>query len=332
MDLFKNAKRTNELLEKADVVKALDKADEILEKAGKANEELLLLLRKRFIDIPYKVQKVKTKGITFGSDYYKEIYYPVLEEPEGFMKEDEKYQLFGNSVFHDYTLKDGKGRKIKIGEKAKLKPELSAIYQSVRGGIYLKNGVDIILETITYEIDILDRCYELSRKIPYQSMLEQIGAPDETLKVDLSFLEKENEANEEAYKQFINGLDVMKMLPSLKDMYKFDGRKFKISLLKKNSEDDKNNLEDTLRIEIKHGIKEVTLVLENERLVVNLNKNVVVKTISIFFVYMGEYVEEVEKENRVDQKEYEYSKLLEEEKWKTGITLQEVIAILKCDD
>ena len=82
------------------------KVKEVREKVKQEEKELRESLYSKFVNLPYQLKEVEAD---YDSEYYSpidstiEVYYPILNTPEGFKKEDEKfYREYSNCINHEY--------------------------------------------------------------------------------------------------------------------------------------------------------------------------------------------------------------------------------------
>lgn len=159
------------------------------EELSQTEEDLISSLERDIINVTYDVQKIRIDD--------EEVYYPVLQYPNGFTKEKETFEKTKHMdvVFHNYTLKNANGSKLAICEKASLYCELA----QKENGILVCNNY--ATGNVDYTIEI-----EGGSKFTYHRIFEEdIIKQGKTEKFILkdNFFDKENYQNEKSFKRFL---------------------------------------------------------------------------------------------------------------------------------
>ena len=293
MDLFKQAKETEELIKRA----------------AEAKKKLMAELERNLLALPYNMQIVEAN--------YKErlgierkdikVYYPVLEVPQGFTKENEEfYRNYANCVMHEYDLKDERERSIHIEEKVTFDNEL---YRSKKGVILIEKN-HISLPKVNYNISISGKIFSFTRNLFYKDMLEQILKEDKIVIYARDYYNKKYETAEKEYEEFLEELGATTTCPTLEEMYEARQENFLIAPnIRANIEIRENSIGDFIR-------------LENSKVTVRLDD---VNTVSVTIEVQPYLNETIELESR----EYNYFKQTEKEKWEKGITVEEAIELIE---
>lgn len=169
------------------------------EKLTQMEKELISSLEKQIVQLKYELQKIpvlKTGSPTDNVKYF-DVYYPVLQYPITYTKENEVFYTEKNLdvVFHDYTLRDTYERTLKIREKASLYQELK---QEEKGILVCNNYV---AGNVEYVIKIRDdRQYKFYRK--FEEDIADQGEDDLFVLKD-NFFDNENTQNENAFRRFL---------------------------------------------------------------------------------------------------------------------------------
>lgn len=186
----------------------VEEAKRINKEAYRINKELGTILSKQLIELPYKMEKVEVAYE--NGEQKEEVYYPVLELPEGFTKENEVfYREYVANVAHEYTLKDNKGKDIKIKEVSQI--TCKPYSRLAIGEILLK--FNITSRNICYIVDICDKQYKFARELKSIDMLGQIMDINEVAKYssnDTSYIEAEK-AYEEFCKRFGDNTEIISL-------------------------------------------------------------------------------------------------------------------------
>ena len=302
MDLFEKTKELSELIEKA----------------NKLLGDLEATIRQQFVELPYKIKKVEVcypdriGYCPYGTESNKKIkvYYPILEQPQGFEKEKEEfYRKFANAIVHEYTLTDKEGRKIKIEEettftdKVTFKPKHR--YFKNEQYVELKCG-NIASERIEYKIAIEEKKYSMVRNIRDTDMIEQIISPNEIASDSTITFSKAME--EERFQRYMEKIGATQNIPSLEELSKHQQGEIKIS--------------DVITVKVainKEHIKQ-KVYLEAENFDVSLIAQEAVKYSFEITPYVGGDI-------KLETQTYEYCSI-PEERWEKGITVSEAIGII----
>ncbi len=203
-----------------DVLKKVEEYEQVNKKARKLEEELSENLWKQFIDLPFKMQKIeiqessawRIKEVKEVKGVWQNVYYPELDVPEGYKKEEKYVKLLENGIKHQYTLKDKEGRKIIILENATYD---NCIIHTIKGRIEVP--FSIAGKRITYEISISNTKYTFKRDFEYTDMFLIIsGKEEEKAKYNIH-LNTYSEINKK-YEEFLLALGLSKETTSLGDI------------------------------------------------------------------------------------------------------------------
>lgn len=303
MDLFKQAKETENLFFRAE----------------EAAEKLRIELERKFVMLPYNMEMVEIKEWKDAHpEIYKEkVHFPILEQPEGFIKEDEEFyeNIHQDQVVHQYTLKDKEGRKIKVEENASLESSnlinfRKGIQSKYSPYIRLKMDDKIILETIQYKIKIGEREYSISRTFSHKDMVEEIISPDEIAKPS-SMIKDVNAVEERKFQLFMRKIGATQNITSLEDLSKSQQKEIRISDV------------ITLKVAITdEPIKSVYLGAKNFEVFLTAQKTV--KRYFKITPYVGG-------DMKLETQTYVYCDN-SEERWEKGITVSEAIEIITRKD
>ena len=293
MDLFKQAKETEELIKRA----------------AEAKKKLMAELERNLLALSYNMQIVEANYKERLGKERKDIkvYYPVLEVPQGFTKENEEfYRNLANCVMHEYDLKDERERSIHIEEKVTFDIEL---YRSKKGVILMKEN-HISLPKVNYNISISGKIFSFIRNLFYKDMLEQILKEDKIVKYARDYYNKTYETAEKKYEGFLEELGATITCPTLEEMYEARQENFLIAPnIRANIEIREDRIDNFIR-------------LENSKVTVRLDD---VNTVSVTIEVQPYLNETIELESR----EYNYFKQTEKEKWEKGITVEEAIELIE---
>lgn len=291
-----------------DLFKKVKEVSELVEKANKAKEELMSLITSQFVQLPYKMQMIEAdyKEHINEKQNIIRVYYPVLDVPTGFVKENEKfYREYANCVMHEYTLKDEEGREVLIQEHGTF---VKSMYKSDKGIIELEDY--IASESIKYWITISAKRYNFVRKILYKDMLEQILGIDKTARIKGSYYSKIYQNAEAAYEKFLKELGATNKLPTLEELYESKQNEIQITQ------------EIKAKLEMCSNRRTDSIWLENPKFSVRLNNLNTLHVLVEIQPYLNEAI-------KLEKRRYEYFKLKNEEKLQEGITLEEAIKIIE---
>lgn len=213
---------------------------ELIEKANKLLGDLEASIRQQFVELPYKIEKVEVcypdriEYCPYGAEGNKKIkvYYPILEQPQGFEKEKEEfYRKFANVIVHEYTLMDKEGRKIKIEEettftdKVTFKPKHRYFKNEQYIGLNCSN---IASERIEYKIEIEEKEYSIARNILHTDMIEQIISPNE-IATTISSITDLNAVEERKFQLFMRKIGATQNITSLDELRRHQQGEIKVS-------------------------------------------------------------------------------------------------------
>lgn len=290
-----------------DLFEKVKEVSELVEKANKAKEELMSMLKIQFLNFPYQMKIIEAgyDEHPYGNQSIIKVYYPVLDVPTGFVKEDETfYREFANCIKHEYTLKDEEGRKVQIEEHGTFDHK---VHKSAKGAVELRNC--IISPEIKYGISISGERYNFVRKILYKDMLEQILEVDRTARYKENYYSEQYKSEEEKYEQFLKKLGATNKLPTLEELYESKQNEIQITP------------EIKANVNIQYEEKYSCVWLNNPKFDVRLDNIPHHKIIIELCPYLGGNI-------KLEQQKYRYDKLLNEEKLREGITLEEAIKII----
>lgn len=181
------------------------------EKANRLAKELKANLLKQFVELPYEIKKVEANyERTYSEDRdVIAVYYPILNTPEGYKKEEEKfYREYLNCINHEYTLIDEEGRKVTIWEQAIFE---RLVYYSRKAYMNLKF---YIAQSIEFKIEILGETYSFKKRLKKELIKEVIGKNDVLTYNDGN----EYDIQEKKYNKFLKLLDSTKNVPTLREL------------------------------------------------------------------------------------------------------------------
>ena len=292
---------------------------ELIEKANKLLGDLEASIRQQFVELPYKMTKVEAcypdriELCPYGAEGNKKIkvYYPILEQPQGFEKEKEEfYRKCANGIVHEYTLTDKEGRKIKIEEettftdKVTFKPKHR--YFKNEQYIGLKCG-NIASERIEYKIEIEEKEYSIARNILHTDMIEQIISPNEIATI-ISSITDLNAVEERKFQLFMRKIGVTQNITSLDELRRHQQGEIKVSDV------------ITLKVAINTEPIKQKLCLAAENFYVSLIAQEAVN-------YSFEITPYVGGDMKLETQNYTYCDI-SEGRWKKGITVSEAIGII----
>lgn len=279
--------------------------EKIKENAERRYEELRKNLRSQFIDIPYQLKEIEAKR-EYDTDPIK-VYYPILDTPEGFVKEDEKfYRKYANCVIHEYTLIDKDGKKATILEELPFNRSFDDNKK-----YWLQLGFNISSSSIEYIINISGKKYKFARKIELDILIKQVIGENDVAKYDGTYRGHEYEEEEGKYIKFLEGLSRTKEIVPLKELAK--GSKTKIEI----SETFSANVESSECVR-----NAETIWLENGMYRIGLyDVKYFVRTVKIKPYYNNSI--------KLEEVEFEYIEIENEEELRKGKTLNELFEMLQ---
>lgn len=155
-----------------DLLKMVEELVELKEKARQTEYDLMEKLRNLFVNLQFEMKQEKIQERSAWGTPQEElenVYYPVLNVPTGFIKEDEKYvRNCANALNHTYILKDEAGMEVYIDEYAIYRWYIS----NSKGVIKLP---DNMVKSVTYKIAICNETYKFKREFEYEDMLQKIS-------------------------------------------------------------------------------------------------------------------------------------------------------------
>ena len=155
-----------------DLLKMVAELVELKEKVRQTEYNLMEKLRNLFVNLQFEMKQEKIQewsGWGTPEEKLEKVYYPVLEVPKGFVKEDEKYvRNCANALNHTYILKDEAGTEVYINEYAVYRWHIS----NSNGVIRLPSNM---VEFVTYKITICSETYKFKREFEYEDMLQKIS-------------------------------------------------------------------------------------------------------------------------------------------------------------
>ena len=283
-----------DLFEKAVVI------EKIKENAERRYEELRKDLRSQ-----YQLKEIEAKR-EYDTDPIK-VYYPILDTPEGFVKEDEKfYRKYANCVMHEYTLIDKDGKKATILEEL---PFNGSFDDNKK--YWLQLGFNISSSSIKYLINISGKKYKFAKKIKLNILIKQVIGENDVAKYYSTYRGREYEKEEAKYIKFLEGLSRTKEIVPLRELAK--GSKTKIEI----SETFSANVESSVCVR-----NAETIWLENGMYRIGLyDVKYFKKTVKIKPYYNNSI--------ELAEVEFEYIEIENEEELRKGKTLDELFEMLQ---
>lgn len=158
-----------------ELLKMVEECKKINEEARKVTEDLKTSLRNQFVDLRFEIKLVeieeRSSFCRSGKDRLDTVYYPILEVPKGYIKENEKYvRECLNALNHIYTLKDETGTQVEIEEHAIYQKDM---YNTTKGRITIR-PFNMVSKIISYKIKVSGETYKFERKYEYEAMLQMI--------------------------------------------------------------------------------------------------------------------------------------------------------------
>ncbi len=279
------------------------------EKEIELQQEIETELLEKFVNLLYEVKEVEAD---YNSDYYSpsdrtiKVYYPILNTPEGFEKENEIfYRQYSNCINHEYTLKDSKKRKVTILEHAIIK---SSIYESEKAYMRLKFNVPSV--NIKIKITISDKVYRLERTINHKQLIKQIIGENDIVAYRGYWAKDVYNENEKKYDKFLKDLGETEEVPKLKELAKANSTKIQIT-------DSISAIVEARVIETKSNIW-----LENNMYSVRL-ENMPTYSVTIKIKpYLNKFIE-------LAEQRFDYEELKNVDELRKGKTLDEIIELLE---
>lgn len=206
-----------------DVFEKIEETIKIRKKANQSEADLKSFLSKSLISVPFKIQEVELcNKSSFGYD----VYYPILDVPEEFKKEGEKFSINNiHHIVHIYILKNKEGKEIRIEEFANYKRSLCNI---LVGNIFFNFA---IIEHIEYHIYVDNYHYKYERNFDEYENIKAIIDMDEKATVDESSMEIEHkyQVAEKEYEEFLNKLNKERKITTLKEIVSSNQTQIEIS-------------------------------------------------------------------------------------------------------
>lgn len=293
MDLFENAVEVKQLSERVINLKR-QLVDNLLEK---------------FVKLPYEVKEVDAD---YDSEYYSptdrtiKVYYPILNTPEGFKKENEKfYREYSNCINHEYTLTDLQGRKVIIWEQVIFN---SNVYISKIANMSLNFNVPS--PNIELKITISGEEYRLKRLVNQKQMIKEIIGKDDIAKYIGFGVEDEYSYQEGKYNKLLETLGKTKEVPTLKELANGNVTKIEIT--------------DSITAIVEARVNETSdfIWLKNSMYnVAFVNKLKYSVTIKIK-PYLNETI-------KLEEQRFEYDELENEDELRKGKTFDELVQLLE---
>lgn len=294
-----------------DLLKKEQEVKEAKEKANQLERELINSLRSQFVDLPYELKEIEAdyEGVMFEGKK-KKVYYPILNIPEGYKKENERfYREYVNGIKHEYTLVDEEGEKVTILEYAPFENDL---YEDESENTHMRLDFYITRELIEYHISMFVEEYTLKRKFNKKQLLNEIIGKENIVRYEDHLRGKEYSQTEEEYQKFLKDLGIKYEPPTLKVMAKNVGEtKFKIT--------------ESISVVISKEIEEEyyhCIWLNNPKYSVRLDNVKYYKTTIKVKPYFNNTIEMAERE-------FCYAELENEEELRKGKTLDEIIELLE---
>lgn len=158
-----------------DAFEKLQELEEASKKVKKLDNELKTILISQFINLSYEIKKVEAnyKENNMSNSDTIQVYYPILNVPNGFVKENERfyrlYDPYKTYIQYEYNLLGREKRELVVSEKVKL----NQIF------IKLKEDSNIIhvyttLANIEVCINIGGRNYTFYRKANHEQLMREI--------------------------------------------------------------------------------------------------------------------------------------------------------------
>lgn len=194
------------------------------EKANRLMKELKDNLLNQFVELPYEIKEVKVNYPSRAADDkdgMQKVYYPILDTPKEFKKEDEKfYREYINCINHEYTLIGEEGRIVTIQEHAMFEND---VYSSKKAFMRLDF---YIVENIEFNIKILGENYSLEKSFNLKELIKKIIGPDDV--ASFSSLKIYDEQRKK-YNEFLKDLGRTRRVPTLKKLANADKTEFQIT-------------------------------------------------------------------------------------------------------
>ena len=288
--------------------------EETRKKAKQMEKELMDSLRSQFVNLPYDVKEVEADYESYynSSDRRIKVYYPILNTPEGFKKEEEKfYREYANCINHEYTLIDGEGRKIKILEHAIF---TCNIYETKKA--HMRLDFYVTRESIEYNISMFLKEYTLKRNFNYKQLLNEIIGKENSVRYKDCFKDcftrKPYSQIEKEYQKFLKDLGIKYDPPTLKVMAKTVG-------------ETESKITESISVVISKEIDENyyhCIWLNNPKYSVRLDDVKYYKTTIKVKPYLNNTI-------KMEEREFCYAELENEEELRKGKTLDEIIELLE---
>lgn len=289
-----------ELFEKLKEFKEVD------EKAQKLNGELKEFILSKFVKLRYEMQAVEACYSYEVSNERIKGYYPVLDLPEGFVKENETFiRNYANQVIHKYTLIDKQNQKVKIEEVACFE---STIYDTKKGKMFL--DFSIVSGVVEYKITISEVNYHFKRNFDYEEMIEQVVIGTTLNGVDYNERGGYNKV-EKNYEEYLEALGKTGEITSLKDIVEYSQKEMQIT----------PSLVAKFEINKKPGSELVWM--KNSQFRIGIKVITIQYLVKVKVIIPG-------KTEHLSEKEYRYIELYDnKEMFENGMTLHEAIQLIK---
>lgn len=277
------------------------------EKANRLTKELKANLLKQFVELPYELKEVEAnyEHVYANDSRIVSVYYPILNTPKGFKREDEKfYREYANCVDHEYTLSDEEGRKVTIFEQAIFE---NYVYKSERA--YMSLRFDIV-ENIEFKIEMLGETYSFKKGFNLKELIKKIISPEDVVSYNYFWSSCTYAEQEEKYNEFLNILGKTKEVPTLKELV--------------NAKETKIQITDSINAIVEARVNRTTdnIWLNGSMYNVWLEKMQAYSIDIKIKPYLNEAIE-------LAEQRFHYEELENEEELKKGKTFDEIVQLLE---
>lgn len=282
---------------------------QLSERVNNLKKELRDNLLKKIVNLPYEVKEVEAD---YNSEYYSstdrtiKVYYPILNTPEGFKKENEEfYREYSNCINHEYTLTDSQGRKVIIWEQVIFN---SNVYISKMAHMSLNFNVPS--PNIELKITIAGEEYRFKRLINQEHLIKEIIGKDDIAKYIGFWVEDEYSYQEEKYNKLLETLGKTKEVPTLKELASVNVTRIEIT--------------DSISAIVEARVNETSshIWLKNSMYSVSF-ANMITYSVTIKIKpYLNKTI-------KLEEQRFEYDELENEDELRKGKTFDELVQLLE---
>lgn len=191
-----------------EIIKKVNELQEEVMRTTKLKQEIKDILFENFINVPYKIVRINNK-IEKKVSFKEDAYYPILNVPNGFSKEEETFLVMPsstkNDIMYKYCLKDESGARIEITESTILSNIINNPIH--RTGSYIELQFYIPTIKINYTVVVNKEVFSFSIEVNYKEILEDL-VEDKIAIINDDYFEKLYYNASRKYKDFIKRLNI----------------------------------------------------------------------------------------------------------------------------